>query len=126
MQALAVNLGIIFGSRLITKNFLNLFLPYLKTYRRRRLEEKFAGSRPLSPAEQEFIKEPFDMIADSLRQFADVSTFFGYTVYFTSALPAAPFFAWLNTYLGNITLVLILIIQALHCYHLKTYPDRLG
>jgi hypothetical protein len=39
------------------------------------------------------------MMADSLKQFADVATFFGYTVYFTSALPVAPLFAWLNTYL---------------------------
>ena len=51
--------------------------------------------------EQEFVKQPFDLIKKSLTQYADVATFFGYTVFFTAALPAAPFFAWINTYLGK-------------------------
>ena len=51
--------------------------------------------------EQEFVKQPFDLIKSSLMQYADVSTFFGYTIFFTAALPVAPFFAWINTYLGT-------------------------
>ena len=51
--------------------------------------------------EQEFVKQPFDLIKKSLTQYADVATFFGYTVFFTAALPAAPFFAWINTYIGK-------------------------
>lgn len=46
------------------------------------------------------MKEPFDLIRSSLTQYADAATFFGYTVFFTAALPVAPFFALINTYLG--------------------------
>ena len=47
------------------------------------------------------MKAPFDLIRNSLTQYADVATFFGYTVFFTAALPAAPFFALVNTFLGK-------------------------
>ena len=50
MEALAVNLGIIFGSRLILKNSLNFLLPWYATRKRRIKEEKLAGSKALSPA----------------------------------------------------------------------------
>jgi hypothetical protein len=61
----------------------------------------YVPSPVLRVTEQEFVKQPFDLIKSSLMQYADVSTFFGYTIFFTSALPVAPFFALINTYLGT-------------------------
>jgi hypothetical protein len=99
MTALAVNLGIIFGARIFIKNTFMLILNRFLKRRNLRLAQKTNGSKPLSPAEQEEVKQPYDIMRMQLQEYADISTFFGYTVYFTSALPAGPFFSLVNTYL---------------------------
>lgn len=99
MTALAVNLGIIFGARIFLKNTFMLFFNRFLKRRNLRLAQAINGSKPLSPAEQEEVKLPYDIMKKQLQEYADISTFFGYTVFFTSALPAAPFFSLVNTYL---------------------------
>lgn len=61
------------------------------------------------------MKKTFDLIRTSLTQYADVSTFFGYTVYFTAALPVAPFFAFINTYLGISFITILFSVIFLNC-----------
>ena len=100
MAALAVNLGITFGLRMTLTNFILWLYPFYSRRSRRNVENKHAGSRPRSPAEQEFIKEPFDNFDGFLLLYSDAATFFGYAVLFTAALPSAPFFAFVNKYYG--------------------------
>ena len=103
MTALAVNLGITFGLRLTLTNVILWLYPCVMKWLRRRANAENAAKsnktdQPLSDAEQEFIKEPFDTVNSFLLWYSDTATFFGYTVLFTAALPVAPAFMLVHKY----------------------------
>jgi len=92
MSLLAINLAIIFGSRLLTGNLLELLLPYLSyqyKYRTQILVHGDALSRP----EKEYMLDPYDGISSSLEDYAEVAIQFGYMSLFVTALPIAGLFA---------------------------------
>lgn len=85
------------GLRLLLTNILiRLILFLTQCCRRQQIMGK--TNRPLSLAEQEFVKEPYLLPDNLLLNYSDSCTFFGYAVLFSSALPAAPAFAFLNKF----------------------------
>ncbi len=65
MFPLSMNLGIIFASRLVSGNIMELLLPYL-TYRYRlaAMKKSLSGDESLlTQAEREFLLDPYDVQA---------------------------------------------------------------
>ena len=86
---------------MIVKNFINWLTPVISKYIR-----GWSGNddlEPLSPCELEFLKEPFDSIKKFLLVYTDTMIFYGYSVLFSCALPAAPFFCFVYKILGKKT-----------------------
>ena len=100
MEALAVNLGIIFALRIFLTNFFLWVLPAIGICTRRSQMNAKASNKPLSQAEQEYIKEPLIALDMLCYWYSDSAAFFGYSVLFTSALPAAFAFAFVDKWLA--------------------------
>lgn len=104
MQPLSVNLAIIFGSRLVVTNLLNLLIPFVDVTLKIRKETiiKSTQSRvnfeDLTPAEKDYMLLPYDSMFDSVSNYADTAIQYGFMVLFITALPCACFFSMVNSY----------------------------
>lgn len=92
MSTLTINLAIIFGSRLISGNLLELLLPYL-SYQYKYRKEMLLYSGKITRPEKEFLLDKYDTMSSSLEDYAEVAIQFGYTALFVTALPIAALFA---------------------------------
>jgi len=97
MIALAINLGIIFGTRLTLSNVLELGIPMINSYMKDKKENEGAV-KPPSNAEAQYRMEIYDQLKGSLNDYAELSIQFGYMAFFITALPAAAFGAFVNNY----------------------------
>jgi hypothetical protein len=97
MIALAINLGIIFGTRLTLSNAIELGLPVINAYLKDRKENEGATKDPSEP-EKQYRMEVYDQLKGSLNDYAELSIQFGYMAFFITALPAAAFGAFVNNY----------------------------
>lgn len=95
MEPLALNLAIIFGSRLISGNAQELLVPYI-LYRIK--YNRSAAGKLLSRPEKEFLLLPYDNRKSSLEDYAEIAIQFGYNALFASALPIAAFFALVSNF----------------------------
>jgi hypothetical protein len=68
---------------------------------KRRAYLKKSGSVPLTDPEKDFIKAHYDPVKDQIKDYLGNIILFGHMSFFTSALPCAPFFAFLNGYFGE-------------------------
>ncbi len=92
MTVLAVNLAIVYGSRLVTGNLTELFIPYL-SYKYRYNKEILTSSAEMSRPEKEFYLDTYDSRKSSLVDYAEVAIQFGYNALFATALPISSFFS---------------------------------
>ena len=92
MSVLAINLAIVYGSRLITGNITELLLPYL-SYLYRYNAEILTSSAEMSRPEKEFYLDTYDSRKSSLVDYAEVAIQFGYNALFATALPISSFFS---------------------------------
>eukprot|EP00604_Paraphysomonas_vestita_P002458 CAMPEP_0174818240 /NCGR_PEP_ID=MMETSP1107-20130205/886_1 /TAXON_ID=36770 /ORGANISM="Paraphysomonas vestita, Strain GFlagA" /LENGTH=612 /DNA_ID=CAMNT_0016029841 /DNA_START=325 /DNA_END=2163 /DNA_ORIENTATION=+ len=97
MIALAINLGIIFGTRLTLSNVLELGIPLINAHLKDKKENEGA-TKPPSNAEKQYRMEVYDQLKGSLNDYAELSIQFGYMAFFITALPAAAFGAFVNNY----------------------------
>jgi hypothetical protein len=97
MISLAINLGIIFGTRLTLSNALELGIPMINAHFKDKKENEGA-TKPPSNAEKQYRMEVYDQLKGSLNDYAELSIQFGYMAFFITALPAAAFGAFVNNY----------------------------
>eukprot|EP00600_Ochromonadales_sp_CCMP1393_P002315 CAMPEP_0174981828 /NCGR_PEP_ID=MMETSP0004_2-20121128/16120_1 /TAXON_ID=420556 /ORGANISM="Ochromonas sp., Strain CCMP1393" /LENGTH=728 /DNA_ID=CAMNT_0016233643 /DNA_START=101 /DNA_END=2287 /DNA_ORIENTATION=+ len=95
MRSLAVNVFIIFGSRLFSGNLLELVIPYI-SYRYKYREEMKTSSGIMSVPEKEFLLDQYDQLSASIEDYADVAITYGYTALFVTALPMASLLALIS------------------------------
>lgn len=131
MRPLMINLVIIFGTRIVVNNILDLVYPlfYFKQKRDAETSEKWNHNesnsndgeavvtvhrKGLTQAEEDFILLGYDSMQNSIYQFADIATTFGFLSMFVTALPIAPCFTLVNN----------TIRAHLFNYNLKTFYQR--
>jgi hypothetical protein len=110
MSALAINLGIILGTRLtvnnaiewlspyvsalsVSSNFLELSLWYssqIQNILRKKKENEKAEGRLMSAAEEEYVREKYDVVS-LIDDYLEVAIQFAFMTMFVSALPASVF-----------------------------------
>eukprot|EP01035_Chromulina_nebulosa_P022758 gene22758-29465_t len=100
MQPLGMNLGIIFGVRLIVQNIVDLFVPYVQNKLKFRNETKGTDLErtPLTPAEKDYVLLPYNPMMDNINNYADTAIQYGYMILFITALPIACFCSVINSY----------------------------
>ena len=98
MEPMAINLAIIFGTRLLLNNFLDVLLPYISYRNKYKAETKGVENAMLTPAEKEFMLLPYHSILESISAYADTAIQYGYTILFITALPIASFCSLLNNW----------------------------
>jgi hypothetical protein len=97
MISLAINLGIIFGTRLTLSNAIEVFQPVITAYMKDRKENEGGNSPPSAPEEQ-YRMEVYDQLKGSLNDYAELSIQFGYMAFFITALPISALGAFVNNY----------------------------
>jgi hypothetical protein len=95
MKALAINLAVIYGTRLVVGNLMELGIPYLSFQFKHKTQILVHGGK-MSRPEKEFLLEPYDLMASSLEDYAEVAIQYGYTAMFVTALPFAAVFALIS------------------------------
>lgn len=95
MYPLQLNIAIIFGSRLIVQNSLDILIPYATWKLKMKKEtdgiitDDVDPGTILTPAEIDFMKMPFNPMIDIINLYADTAIQFGFMTMFASALPIA-------------------------------------
>lgn len=99
MEPIAINLAIIFGTRLFLTNFLDILMPYMSYRKKLKTEtEGVAADVKLTPAEKDYLLVQYNPMLESIGAYADTAIQFGYTMLFITALPIATFLSLVNNW----------------------------
>lgn len=94
MEPLALNILIIFGSRLTLSNFLDIFIPYSKYKSKiKRETDGIEEGTVLSPAEVDYMLSEYDTVIEGIQTYADSAIQYGFSMMFITALPIAGCFS---------------------------------
>jgi len=99
MEPLAINLAIIFGTRLVFNNLLDIFLPYIKwRHKTQRETAGVASDVLLTPAEGDYLLVEYRPMLENISAYAETTIQFGYCMLFISALPMATLLSLINNW----------------------------
>jgi hypothetical protein len=97
MKPLAVNLGIIFASALFVNNAIEVGLPILQNYLKKRAESKGVETEPTVP-ELQYNLLAYEVMTNNLQDYAEIAVQFGYMTIFIVALPASCMVSLINNF----------------------------
>jgi hypothetical protein len=89
MRPLAINLAILFGTRLVVTNFTTVFFPWLSNFMNKKKALEECKHLSFTPAEHQRHLLPDEAVLDSIERYSDVAIQYGYMVLFATALPIA-------------------------------------
>lgn len=100
MNPLAINLAIIFGTRLTLTNFLDIFIPYVSAKMKFKAETEGVENamERLTPAEKDYMLMPYNSLLMGIQNYADTAIQYGFSLLFVTALPCAAFFSLISNY----------------------------
>ncbi|KAJ1413447.1 calcium-activated chloride channel-domain-containing protein [Ochromonadaceae sp. CCMP2298] len=99
MEPLAVNLAIIFGTRLVFNNLLDILLPYIRWRHKLKVEtEGVAEDVVLTPAEKDYLLVEYHSMLENISSYSETTVQFGYGMLFIAALPLATTLSLINNW----------------------------
>ncbi len=98
MKALAMNLGILYGTSLTVNNILELGIPVIQNFIKARREAKGA-TLPPTPPEVEYSLLSYDVMMENMANYAEIAIQFGYMTIFIVGLPISTLVCLINDYL---------------------------
>lgn len=99
MVAVAINLAIIFGTRVTVGNTIELLTPHINALIRSYFASEGVTNKPVSKPEKQYNMEVYDKIKGSVDDYAELAVQFGYMTFFIAALPIATFVALVSNYI---------------------------
>lgn len=103
MRPLSINLVTIFGTKLTVTNGLSMILPWNDARTKRAAETaklpEGVDASQMTRAEEDYILLEFNGLLDDIFNYADLTIEFGYMILFVVALPIAPMFSLINSYI---------------------------
>lgn len=102
MEPLSVNLAIIFGTRLILNNIIQIVQPWYESREKRKKEMKdVPADAYFTPPEEDYILIDYDDQIENIKNYADAAIQFGFGTLFVSALPISPFLSLVSNYVKS-------------------------
>lgn len=99
MPEVSLTLGTIFITRILMTNLTTFASPLLKAYYHYFGKNDNLKESTQSPVEKEFLKEEYNVLIDTLKDYAEIVIQYGFTTMFIAALSVSPALAFVSGYI---------------------------